>query len=145
MNTDQPIVDDVLLQACGLRPKPVRRDDLDAVEAEVRRWMAGNIDDLKVSFQVAHARCEGHPSMLMIEHYCLAGSMEACIRSHGYMMRCAGPITREVHEQEQRIIAEWPATSARISKAIADAANSPAAKQAIAAFRDRLRAPDAKG
>lgn len=114
--------------------EPKEWDDLNAVEAEVRQRMAHCVDDLKVAFQVAHSRRVGYPSHLSIEHYCLAGSIEKCIHAHGYMERCAGPITREVHEHERRTIAGWPERMVAFSRELKAASESEAARLGVQAF-----------
>lgn len=70
--------------------------------------MAGEVDDLKVSYQVVHARASGARGPRIVLHTCLAGSMAGCVAAgHGYYLRLPGPLTKEAHEDEQRRIARF--------------------------------------
>ncbi len=129
-----PAIADLLTSA----PQPQPRLDPDEAERRVRASMAHEIDDLKVAWQAYQARERGSACRTMIEHFCMAGSYAECIRVHGYMERCAGPITLEVHEDEQRRIAEWPAKSARLSEQVRASVDSLAAMRAATGFRKAL-------
>ena len=121
-----------------LTSQPQPRLDPDEAERRVRASMANEIDDLKVAWQVCQARERGSACRTMIEHFCMAGSYAECIRVHGYMKRCAGPVTLEVHEDEQRRIAEWPALSARLAEQVRASVDSIVARRAATSFREAM-------
>ena len=88
--------DDILAEL--LNRSEVPRIHPDEAEQRVREMMAGEICDLRVAYQVAHARASGRAGMIYIEHICLS---EDC--PHEYMMRLPGPLTREVAERDAAI------------------------------------------
>jgi hypothetical protein len=93
----------------------------DEAEAAVRHAMRDEIDDLKISWQVIQARETGHIGIVMVEHICSLADYGSCARGrHGYMTRCVGPLTREVHEAQERRIERMPALMSEISRQMAD-------------------------